>query len=55
MLALNEGVRSLGSRFDTYQQQVDKRFDKINAEMCLMKNRIDMIESHSRRMALLDE
>ena len=44
LLALNEGVRALGSRFDAYQCQVDKRFDKVNAEMCLLKNRVDMIE-----------
>ena len=55
LLALNEGVRSLGNRFDTYQLQVDKRFDKVTAEVCLLKNRVDMIESHSRRMAMLDK
>ena len=55
LLTLNEGVRALGSRFDSYQTQVDKRFDRINAEMCLLKNRVDMIESHSRRMTMLDE
>ena len=55
LLTLNEGVRALGSRFDSYQVQVDKRFDKVSAEMCLLKNRVDMIESHGRRMAMLDE
>ena len=55
LLTLNEGVRSLGSRFDSYQLQVDKRFDNVNAELCLLKNRVDMIEQHSRRMAMLDE
>lgn len=55
LLTLNEGVRALGNRFDAYQQQVDKRFDKITAEMTLLKNRVDMIEQHSRRMAKLDE
>ena len=55
LLTLNEGVRALGNRFDAYQQQVDKRFDKITAEMTLLKNRVDMIEQHSRRMAMLDE
>jgi len=55
LLTLNEGVRSLGSRFDSYQLHVDKRFDKVNAELCLLKNRVDMVEQHSRRMAMLDE
>lgn len=55
LLTLNEGVRALGNRFDAYQQQVDRRFDKITAEMTLLKNRVDMIEQHSRRMAMLDE
>ena len=55
LLALNEGVKSLGKRFNDYQQQVDRRFDKVNAEVCLLRNRVDMIEQHSRRMALLDQ
>ena len=44
LLTLNEGVRSLGSRFDTYQKHVESKFDKVNAELVLMKNRIDMLE-----------
>ena len=55
LLTLNEGVRALGSRFDAYQAQVDKRFDKVTAEMTLLKNRVDMIEQHGRRMAALDQ
>ena len=55
LLALNEGVRSLGSRFDSYQLQVDKKFEKVTAELTLLKNRVDMMEQHNRRMALLDE
>ena len=54
LMTLNEGVRALGSRFDAYQTQVDKRFDKVNAELVLLKNRVDMIETHNRRMAALD-
>ena len=55
LLTLNEGVRALGNRFDAYQQTVDKRFDKLTAEVTLLKNRVDMVEQHGRRMAMLDE
>jgi len=55
LLTLNEGVRALGNRFDSYQVQVDKQFNRVTAEMTLLKNRVDMIESHGRRMAMLDQ
>ena len=55
LLTLNDGVRALGSRFDSYQQTVDKRFNKVEAELCLLKNRVDMVEQHNRKMAALQD
>ena len=49
LLTLNEGVRSLGSRFDTYQQHVEQKFDKVNAELVLLKNRVEILEANSRK------
>ena len=45
---LNESIKNLGGRFDTYQRQVDDKFLKISAEMTLLKNRVDMVESQNR-------
>jgi len=44
LLALNEGVKSLGSRFDTYQTKVDDKFMKLQSEMTLLKNKVEMID-----------
>jgi centrosomal protein CEP44 len=41
---LGDSVRSLGSRFDAYTREVDDRFTKINAEMTLLRNKVDMID-----------
>lgn len=48
ILTLNEGVRSLGNRFDTYSKHIDSKFDKITAEMVLLKNRVDILEQTNR-------
>ena len=45
LLTLNEGVRSLGNRFDMYQKSVDAKLDKVNAEFVLLKNRIEILEA----------
>ena len=52
LLTLNEGVRSLGSRFDTYQQHVEQKFDKVNAELVLLKNRVEIMEANNRKEQL---
>lgn len=49
LLTLNESVRALGSRFDTHQRFVEERFDKINAELTLLKNRVDIMEASFRQ------
>lgn len=38
----------MGARFDSYQQSVDDRFLKLNAEMTLMKNKVDMMETKGK-------
>jgi len=48
LLNLNEGVRALGSRFDTHQNYVEDKFTKMNAELTLLKNRVDLLESSYR-------
>ena len=45
---LNESVKSLGSRFDAYQRTIDDKCTKMNAEIVLIKNKVDMIESNIR-------
>lgn len=45
---LNESIRNLGARFDNYQRQVEDRFLKADAEMTLLKNRVDMVEAQQR-------
>jgi hypothetical protein len=49
LLTLNEGVRALGSRFDTHQRHVDDQFVKMNAELTLLKNRVDLLETSFRQ------
>ena len=48
LLTLNEGVRALGSRFDTHQNYVEDKFTKMNAELTLLKNRVDLLETSFR-------
>ena len=55
LLTLNEGVRSLGNRFDMYQKNVDAKLDKVNAEFVLLKNRVEILEASNRQQALRDE
>ena len=55
LLTLNEGVRSLGNRFDMYQKSVDAKLDKVNAEFVLLKNRVEILEASNRQQALRDE
>jgi hypothetical protein len=46
LLNLNDSIKSMGQRFDTYQRQVEDRFTRVNAEMVLLKNRVDMMEQN---------
>ena len=55
LLTLNEGVRSLGNRFDTYQKNIDAKLDKVNAEFVLLKNRVEILEASNRQQQLRDE
>lgn len=55
LLTLNEGVRSLGNRFDTYQKSIDAKLDKVNAEFVLLKNRVEILEASNRQQQLRDE
>ena len=45
LVSLNEGVKSLGRRFDSYQSQVDNRFQKMEAEFCLLRNKVELVEA----------
>ena len=49
---LNESVKSLGNRFDVYQRTVDDRFVKINAEIILLKNKVELVEANSKSQNL---
>ena len=55
LLTLNEGVRSLGHRFDMYQKNIDAKLDKVNAEFVLIKNRVEILEAANRQHQLRDE
>lgn len=48
LVNLSDSIRSMGSRFDTYQRQVEDRFTKINAEFVLLRNKVDMLEQRDR-------
>lgn len=52
LVNLNESVKSLGSRFDVYQRTVDDRFVKLNAEIVLLKNKVDLVEANSKSQNL---
>ena len=45
LVTLNESVRSLGSRFNSFEQQIESKFDKVNAELVLLKNRVEIVEN----------
>ncbi len=52
LVNLNESVKSLGNRFDVYQRTVDDRFVKLNAEIVLLKNKVDLVEANSKSLNL---
>jgi hypothetical protein len=52
LVNLNESVKSLGSRFDVYQRTVDDRLVKMNAEIVLLKNKVELVEANNKSQSL---
>ena len=50
LVSLNEGIKSLGRRFDTYQTSVDGKFQKMEAELVLLSNKVDLIEAGQTKL-----
>lgn len=48
LTSLNDSIKNMGTRFDSYQRSVDDKFLKLNAEMTLLKNKVDMVEASNR-------
>lgn len=46
MVSLNESVRTLAGRFDTFQRTVDERLTRISNEQLLMKSKVDFLEKN---------
>lgn len=44
IVSLNESVRAMGTRFDTFQRQVDDRLTKLANEQILLKSKVDFLE-----------
>jgi hypothetical protein len=47
ILSLNESVKGLAQRFDTFQRNVDERLTKVQNEQILMKSKIEFIEKNA--------
>ena len=47
ILSLNESVKGLARRFDTFQRNVDERLTKVQNEQILMKSKIEFVEKNA--------
>jgi hypothetical protein len=47
ILSLNESVKGLAQRFDTFQRNVDERLTKVQNEQILMKSKIEFVEKNA--------
>ena len=43
---LNESIKTLGQRFESFQINIEEKVNKISAEQMLMKNRIQILEKN---------
>ena len=46
IVALNESVRSLANRFDTFQRNVDEKLTKVQNEQILLKSKVEFLEKN---------
>ena len=47
ILSLNESVKGLAQRLDTFQRNVDERLTKVQNEQILMKSKIEFVEKNA--------
>ena len=45
IMSLNESIKSLGNRFETFSQNIENKVNKVNCEIILLKNRVQILES----------
>lgn len=46
MVSLNESVRTLAGRFDTFQRTVDEKLTRFSNEQLLMKSKVEFLEKN---------
>jgi len=46
IVTLNESVRSLANRFDTFQRNVDEKLTKVQNEQILLKSKVEFLEKN---------
>jgi hypothetical protein len=46
IMSLNDSVKSLAGRFDTFQRSIDDRLTKLSNEQILLKSKVDFIEKN---------
>jgi hypothetical protein len=46
MVTLNESVRTMAGRFDTFQRTVDERLTRLSNEQLLMKSKLEFLEKN---------
>ena len=46
MMTLNDSVKNMASRFDKFEATVNMKVARLEGEMLLMKNKVNMIQSH---------
>ena len=44
-MSLNESIKSLGNRFESFSQNIENKVNRVNGEMVLLKNRVQVLES----------
>ena len=45
MVVMNESVKNLAQRFDKFQSSIEAKVTRLEGEMMLVKNKVNMIES----------
>ena len=46
IMTLNDSVKTLAGRFDTFQRSIDDKLTKMQNEQILLKSKVDFIEKN---------
>ena len=49
LMSLNQSVRQLSGRFDTFQTNIEAKVNRMQGEFTLIKNKVEFIENNYQK------